>query len=620
MTDTNEVVLKFKSNGTSFAKQLAKVSEECGNLANSLSHLGEDSQEVSKVWNGIKEDAKETGDAVKKTTKEVEKSGNSAKKAEGFWSKLGRSFKRIFLYRAIRKIISEIGQSAKEGLENVYEWSSAVGSMDVSETKSNLDRLSSSSLYLKNALGSALASALQIVTPLIEWLANACASAFNWVSALVSALGGKSEYVFAKKNPFKEWKKDIGGATSKAKELRRVLLGFDEVNRLDMETPTSGGGGAGVDTSTNNMFDVGNVSPKMSGFVEDIKKNLAEIEAVASTFVLAIGTILALSGINVPLGIALMGVGALGLASNLALNWNTTNDSLRKTLTACTLTIGTFALALGGILTFSGANLPLGIALMVIGASSLATATALNWNKVKDNLNSSLGSMVASISVFSLVLGAVLCFSGVALPLGISLLALGGIGLVSVVAVDWNSLSKKVEDTMSKLGASLSKKWGEIKTNLSTKWDDIHKSASDKWNSIRDSIENIWNKITLKDVKIKTPHISWTYGSSLPASDWKAKVLDAIGLPTSLPKLSVSWYAKGGVFNQASLIGVGENGKEAVVPLENNTEWLDKIADRLSQNNDRPIIVNLDGKKFFEVMVNQNNSYVNSRGKSPLMV
>ena len=101
-------------------------------------------------------------------TKEVEKSGNSAKKAEGFWSKLGRSFKRIFLYRAIRKIISEIGQSAKEGLENVYEWSSAVGSMDVSETKSNLDRLSSSSLYLKNALGSALASALQIVTPYFD--------------------------------------------------------------------------------------------------------------------------------------------------------------------------------------------------------------------------------------------------------------------------------------------------------------------------------------------------------------------------------------------------------------------------------------------------------------------
>ena len=55
-----------------------------------------------------------------------------------------------------------------------------------------------------------------------------------------------------------------------------------------------------------------------------------------------------------------------------------------------------------------------------------------------------------------------------------------------------------------------------------------------------------------------------------------------LGLPMYLPDLHVSWYAKGGVFDKASLIGVGENGKEAVVPLERNTGWISRVASELA--------------------------------------
>ena len=51
--------------------------------------------------------------------------------------------------------------------------------------------------------------------------------------------------------------------------------------------------------------------------------------------------------------------------------------------------------------------------------------------------------------------------------------------------------------------------------------------------------------------------------------------------PISLPHVTVDWYAKGGIFDQASLIGVGEAGKEAVVPLERNTGWIDNLADSI---------------------------------------
>ncbi len=68
----------------------------------------------------------------------------------------------------------------------------------------------------------------------------------------------------------------------------------------------------------------------------------------------------------------------------------------------------------------------------------------------------------------------------------------------------------------------------------------------------------------------------------VPQIKWKYNTLNVGGSSISIPKFSVDWYAKGGVFDRASLIGVGENGKEAVVPLEKNTGWISKVASELA--------------------------------------
>ena len=40
-------------------------------------------------------------------------------------------------------------------------------------------------------------------------------------------------------------------------------------------------------------------------------------------------------------------------------------------------------------------------------------------------------------------------------------------------------------------------------------------------------------------------------------------------LGVTYPRFSISWYAKGGFFDKASMVGIGEAGKEAILPLEN---------------------------------------------------
>lgn len=68
-------------------------------------------------------------------------------------------------------------------------------------------------------------------------------------------------------------------------------------------------------------------------------------------------------------------------------------------------------------------------------------------------------------------------------------------------------------------------------------------------------------------------------------------------IPT-IPKL-----AKGGIIDQPTLAMVGEAGKEAIMPLENNTQWIDKLADKLSNKvNNQNVVNNYNFDYKFEKM------------------
>lgn len=85
----------------------------------------------------------------------------------------------------------------------------------------------------------------------------------------------------------------------------------------------------------------------------------------------------------------------------------------------------------------------------------------------------------------------------------------------------------------------------------------------------RDNIKNAINKIksffdiTLKFKGIKLPHIKMSWDKSGVIAE-AAKLL---GVP-GVPKFNVNWYKTGGIFDSPSIIGVGEAGTEAVVPID----------------------------------------------------
>lgn len=180
------------------------------------------------------------------TARGIDDVSSSAKKAKTPLETFVASLKRIAFYRLLRTVIKEITQAFKEGLENAYEWSKAVGG----DLAPALDRIASASLQMKNQLGAALGELLIALEPIIVELIHiitALAEAFTW---LFATLNGKSEYTVATEAAT-EWKK----ADKAAKEYQRTILGFDVINRLN----GPGSGGNGTDYST--MF---NRSPSSS--------------------------------------------------------------------------------------------------------------------------------------------------------------------------------------------------------------------------------------------------------------------------------------------------------------------------------------------------------------------
>ena len=148
----------------------------------------------------------------------------------------------------------------------------------------------------------------------------------------------------------------------------------------------------------------------------------------------------------------------------------------------------------------------------------------------------------------------------------------------------WNEIKSDISNKVSEIKTDLINKWNdiktsvtnkvaELKTNISNKWNDIRSTISGKAGDILDAItspfEDAWDFIqdipgkisrAFKNMHISLPHINLPHFS----------VHGKFSLnPPSVPSIGVRWYAKGGFFNSANVIGVGEAGREAVLPLEN---------------------------------------------------
>ena len=140
------------------------------------------------------------------------------------------------------------------------------------------------------------------------------------------------------------------------------------------------------------------------------------------------------------------------------------------------------------------------------------------------------------------------------------------------------------------LGATLSFKllgtdWSEVSSNISAFIKDLTDNFSRRWDSflsivhgLWDGLKNWWSGLSLTNFTFRLPHLTVTW-QELAANSILSRYLGI----TAIPHLGVEWYARGGIVDGATLIGVGEQGKEAIVPLERHTEWIHMVAVQLKE-------------------------------------
>ena len=363
----------------------------------------------------------------------------STKKA---YKGISQVLKIVLVYGGAFRAFMLFTQGVSEGLQNISKYSD--------ETATNMNKLSTMSLYLKNSIGAALYPVIVAITPALEAMANAIIKALNAFNQFVAAWGGSKTFIRAK-----EYLKEYGDtATSTANKIKKSFAGMDEITVIGDKD----GGSAGSSTPDySQMFETAEVSGSTSAVVENLKANLDNVQAILGGAALAVGAILTFSGANVPLGLGLMALGGYMLGSAVSEDWNSTTATIQDQVTNVMLIISGALLAVGAILTFaSSVTRPLGIALLAGGAVVLATAVAENWEGLPENVKNTITIIGLAVGAASLVLGAILTFSGAAIPLGIGLMIVGAAELATAAVLGWEALPNDIKQTLTIIGLAVS--------------------------------------------------------------------------------------------------------------------------------------------------------------------
>ncbi|HEN4543997.1 TPA: phage tail tape measure protein [Streptococcus agalactiae] len=155
----------------------------------------------------------------------------------------------------------------------------------------------------------------------------------------------------------------------------------------------------------------------------------------------------------------------------------------------------------------------------------------------------------------------------------------------SVISTIWSAIQSTISNILSNIGVTVSNIWNGIRntvysvlngisSTVASVWNGVKNTISNAINGARDAVSNAINAIkNLFNFQIRWPHIPLPHfrvsGSANPL-DW---------LKGGIPRISIDWYAKGGILTKPTAFGMngnslmvgGEAGKEAVLPLNEQT-------------------------------------------------
>ena len=521
-----------------------------------------------------------------------------------FWS----SLQRIAMYRAVRFVLSQFTAALQGGISNMYQWSKLLSG----EFASSMDAAATSILYLKNSFAAMVSPIIEALTPALEVVIDQLVRMMNVVNQLFSAISGKNVYTHAAKSATEY----AAAATKANKATKRFTVSFDEINILGKKSSDTGSTKKTPDYGS--MFETSPIASEISDFANQLRTtfNAGDWNSLGSLLGEKLNSIVDMvdwSGIGSKLGYYFNGTIStlysflktfdfMQLGTDLASGVNAALEQIdfgtlgallvRKVTALFDLVIGFITGLDWGLIGRSISDFLLGVLNEVRDWIS-----SIDWVKLGHDLTTNLLDFISNIQWGKIIVTFIQLLTDVVTAAVEFLVGVcSGIGSwldehVFQPFKTWfatTPLGQALEDAG---GSWITLMYRGIKTGLGNigNWFDEHlvqpvKEAIDKAKG--------FFKFEWSLPAIKLPHIKWTDGGPQATGVIKS-ILEALSLPTSIPKLGVEWYAKGGVMDGPTLFGMngsnamvgGEAGPEAILPLNTFYKKFTSILDdKFSEN------------------------------------
>ncbi|MGN0533287.1 MAG: hypothetical protein ACI4IK_02905 [Eubacterium sp.] len=490
-------------------------------------------------------------------------------------------------FASASKMADKFGASIKRGIKKMSRYALAIfGARSAFfAVKQIMNSYISSNEDLSNSIAGIKGAFGEMLGPAIERFVNLIKIALSYVFAFVKALTGV-DYV-ARYNA-----KALNKQASATKDLakaQRQSAGFDEQNKL---SETSSGSGASAGSSGG--LELPTISDEALGKIQEfadklkeawdwVKANKEELLAVAAAVAIAfaviqiVGWISSFETLAGALGkfggIVAKFTGFILLATGIFLVVDAIKDIMENGLNwknILELLGGAILVVIGVILIFNASLLASPITWIIIGIMALIAAIALcvtYWDEIKEAISKFVQKSVEKINEFGNKFKDTIK------------------GAIDKVVGWFDGLKEKIGKLIEKIKDKLTEKFGDVGTRIG--------------NAIEGAVKSIVNGVFSKIEERINKFINMING--------------AIGIINKIPGVSIKTIqevslprlARGGIVSNVGKgvpLIAGEAGKEAILPLENNTEWMDVLADRIGGGN-TTIPIYLDGKLIAKYIV-----------------
>lgn len=400
----------------------------------------------------------------------------------------------------------------------------------------------------------------QALIPVVQQLVKALYNVLTYVNAITTAWFGFNLFANASVESFQKMK-------SSAKDIQKSLQGFDEMN---------------VISNNSSNIETAGVSPSMdvSGIQGEVPKWLQWIidnkDIIISTLAGIEGGIIAIKlGVK---GIIALGIGLIisGIVETIQGVINLIKDpsweNFASVLAGLTLILTGVAIAM---LAVNAANPVAWIVLAIAAVTALVAAIIKYWDSIKEVLGK-VGQWI---------------YDNVIKPIG------------DFFANLW----EKIKSIFSKVGDFFKEVFSRAYEAIKRVFSSIGSFFSGIWSNIRSIFSNIGQKIgdavgkTFKSaVNAVLQTIENVLNTPIRAINGLIDVINKVpGINLGkLNTFNLPRLAKGGIISQPTQAIIGEAGAEVVMPLENNLEWIDKLADMISNkiSGNGNVNVYLDGR------------------------